>query len=56
MLLSCIFKQFFVPWVDVNRGWGGGGPNFQCRIDVKRGTMSLDGSPKQTWHYKVALE
>ena len=23
MLLSCIFKQFFVPRVDVNRGWTG---------------------------------
>ena len=46
MLLSCIL---FVPRVDVNREGGGGGggedSNFYRRIDVKRGTMSLDDSP-----------
>ena len=44
MLLSCVL---FVPREDVNReGEGeGGGSNFYRRIDVKRGTMSLDDFP-----------
>ena len=47
-MFSCCFHVFLN--IFLCHGWmlteGGGGPNFQRRIDVKRGTMSLDGSPK----------
>ena len=47
-IFSCCFhvilNNFFVPRVDVNREREGGGGSNRRRIDVKRGTMSLDDS------------
>ena len=48
-MISCFQVAFMYMYFCATGGrkqrGGSGGPNLKRRVDVKRGTMSLDGSP-----------